>query len=76
MIASTKENLVFATGLLNDQNEVKVLDMADIDVNDSDNDGDLDVLINGENDSFATIVKRAFGQRRKMLIKNIFETLF
>jgi len=31
------------------------VDMADIDVNDSDNDGDLDVLINGENDSFATI---------------------
>jgi hypothetical protein len=30
-IASQKENLWFGTGLLNDHNEVKVLDMADID---------------------------------------------
>ena len=31
------------------------VDLADIDINDCDNDGDLDVLINGENDSFASI---------------------
>jgi len=31
MIAAEKGNLFFGTGLLNDQNEVKVIDMADID---------------------------------------------
>jgi hypothetical protein len=31
MVAAEKSNLFFGTGLLNDQNEVKVLDMADID---------------------------------------------
>ena len=31
MIATTKSNLFFACGLLNDQNEVKTLDMADLD---------------------------------------------
>ena len=31
MIATVKENLFFATGLLSDQNEVKTIDMADID---------------------------------------------
>ena len=31
MICSIKENLFFATGLLSDQNEVKVIDMANID---------------------------------------------
>jgi hypothetical protein len=31
MIATTKSNLFFATGLLNDLNEVKTLDMADLD---------------------------------------------
>jgi len=31
MIATVKENLYFGTGLLSDHNEVKVLDMADID---------------------------------------------
>jgi hypothetical protein len=31
MMAAQKSNLFFATGLLNDQNEVKVIDMADID---------------------------------------------
>ena len=31
MMAAQKSNLYFATGLLNDQNEVKVIDMADID---------------------------------------------
>jgi hypothetical protein len=31
MIATTKENLVFGTGLLNDANEVRLLDMADTD---------------------------------------------
>ena len=31
MVAAEKTNLFFGTGLLNDQNEVKVLDMADID---------------------------------------------
>jgi hypothetical protein len=31
MIATTKENLVFGTGLLADSNEVKLLDMADVD---------------------------------------------
>ena len=31
VIASTKSNLYFGTGILNDQNEVKVIDMSDID---------------------------------------------
>ena len=31
MIATTKDNLWFGTGLMSDQNEVKVLDMADLD---------------------------------------------
>ena len=31
MIATTKDNLYFGCGLLNDQNEVKVLDMSDLD---------------------------------------------
>tara|TARA_R110001606_G_scaffold62989_1_gene146307 strand:+ start:8747 stop:9661 length:915 start_codon:yes stop_codon:yes gene_type:complete len=31
MVAAEKSNLFFGTGLLNDQNEVKVLDMADLD---------------------------------------------
>ena len=31
MMAAQKSNLYFATGLLNDQNEVKIIDMADID---------------------------------------------
>ena len=31
MIAAQKSNLYFGTGLLNDQNEVKVIDMSDID---------------------------------------------
>jgi hypothetical protein len=31
MIASVKSNLFFGTGLLSDQNEVKILDMADLD---------------------------------------------
>ena len=31
MIATTKDNLHFGTGLLSDQNEVKILDMADLD---------------------------------------------
>ena len=31
MIAALKSNLFFGCGLLNDQNEVKVLDMADLD---------------------------------------------
>ena len=31
MMAAQKSNLYFATGLLNDQNEVKVIDMSDID---------------------------------------------
>jgi hypothetical protein len=31
MIATTKENLVFGTGLMNDAQEVKLLDMADVD---------------------------------------------
>ena len=31
MIATVKENLFFATGLLSDQNEVRTIDMADID---------------------------------------------
>jgi len=31
MVAAEKSNLFFGTGLLNDQNEVKVIDMADID---------------------------------------------
>lgn len=31
MIAAQKSNLYFGTGILNDQNEVKVIDMADID---------------------------------------------
>jgi hypothetical protein len=31
MMAAQRSNLFFATGLLNDQNEVKVIDMADID---------------------------------------------
>ena len=30
-VAAEKSNLFFGTGLLNDQNEVKVIDMADID---------------------------------------------
>ena len=31
MVAAEKSNLFFGTGLMNDQNEVKVIDMADID---------------------------------------------
>ena len=31
MVAAEKSNLFFGTGLLNDQNEIKVIDMADID---------------------------------------------
>ena len=31
MVAAEKSNLFFGTGLLNDMNEVKVIDMADID---------------------------------------------
>lgn len=31
MIATTKDNLLFGTGLMSDQNEVKILDMADLD---------------------------------------------
>jgi hypothetical protein len=31
MIATTKDNLWFGTGLLADHNEVKVIDMADLD---------------------------------------------
>ena len=31
MIATTKENLVFGTGLLNDAQEVRILDQADVD---------------------------------------------
>ena len=31
MMAAQKSNLFFGTGLLNDTNEVKVLDMADLD---------------------------------------------
>ena len=31
MVAAEKSNLYFGTGLLSDQNEVKVIDMADID---------------------------------------------
>jgi len=31
MLASTKENLFFGTGLLSDQNQVKLIDLADID---------------------------------------------
>ena len=31
MIATTKDNLHFCTGLMSDQNEVKILDMADLD---------------------------------------------
>ena len=31
MVAAEKTNLFFGTGLLNDQNEVKVLDMSDLD---------------------------------------------
>jgi hypothetical protein len=31
MIAAQKSNLYFGTGILNDQNIVKVIDMADID---------------------------------------------
>ena len=31
MIATTKDNLWFGTGLMSDQNEVKILDMADLD---------------------------------------------
>ena len=31
MIATTKDNLHFGTGLMSDQNEVKILDMADLD---------------------------------------------
>jgi hypothetical protein len=31
MMAAQKSNLYFGTGLLNDQNEVKVIDMQDID---------------------------------------------
>lgn len=35
MIASYKENLYFGTGILGDHNEVKVLDMSDIDLSDN-----------------------------------------
>jgi hypothetical protein len=31
MMAAQKSNLYFGTGLLSDQNEIKVIDMADID---------------------------------------------
>jgi len=31
MVAAEKGNLFFGTGLMNDMNEVKVIDMADID---------------------------------------------
>jgi hypothetical protein len=31
MLATTKDNLVFGTGLMSDHNEVKIIDMADID---------------------------------------------
>jgi len=31
MVAAEKSNLFFGTGLMSDQNEVKVIDMADID---------------------------------------------
>ena len=31
MVATTKDNLWFGTGLLSDHNEVKILDMADLD---------------------------------------------
>jgi hypothetical protein len=31
MIATTKDNLHFGTGLMSDSNEVKILDMADLD---------------------------------------------
>jgi hypothetical protein len=31
MMAAQKSNLYFGTGLLNDQNEVKVIDMEDLD---------------------------------------------
>ena len=31
MIAAEKSNLFFGTGLMSDQNEVKVIDMADLD---------------------------------------------
>ena len=31
MIAAEKGNLYFGTGLMNDMNEIKVIDMADID---------------------------------------------
>ena len=31
MILAEKSNLYFGTGVMNDQNEVKVIDMADID---------------------------------------------
>ena len=31
MVAAQKSNLYFGTGILNDQNEVKVIDMSDID---------------------------------------------
>ena len=31
MVAAEKSNLFFGTGLLSDQNEVKVIDMADLD---------------------------------------------
>ena len=32
MVAAQKSNLFFGTGLMSDQNEVKVIDMANIDV--------------------------------------------
>ena len=31
MIATVKDNLYFATGLISDHNEIKILDMSDID---------------------------------------------
>ena len=31
MVSTLKSNLYFGTGLLSDQNEIKVLDMADLD---------------------------------------------
>jgi hypothetical protein len=31
MVSTLKSNLYFGTGLLNDHNEIKVLDMADLD---------------------------------------------
>jgi hypothetical protein len=35
MLSTTKENLFFGTGLLSDQNEVKLLDMSNLDGSDN-----------------------------------------